>query len=338
MRKIQVRVGGDCCGRLVYWTYRVYGDIWAKGDECLASCGFRFLKRKDKLGIMCYLIGLESALRHLLGEVEKKGIRVQYLVRFYCIDDNVHRAISKWGYGFRDPMIVEAVNSIRHLVNKIGLLDLVRPLKMDVERELRKAAARYFYNCVEALLEDSYRWELPWNGGYYIVYMVSGESKCIPLEFLAKYALRKESNLGNVKGVIVLKEDGAVTKLFLYDTEGEKSLINDFKNIDPLYKGCRLGKLKLLHFTGLPSDKVEDMLMEVFEKCSNMTSTLLSKTPPSPHEYIRSLNLNQKPTVTLIRSSYAGAARSLRRADPMTNTKIAAGGGMASQVITVKRG
>jgi len=141
MRKVSIRVGGGCSGRLVYWAYVVYGDVWASEASQLCSSGFKFLRRKDKLGIACYLFGLRSALRDLLADMERRGIREQYLIRFYCVDDRLFDVLSRSGCGLRDPLFKGLVNEIKHLANRIGLLDLARPQSAHIEEALKVKAS-----------------------------------------------------------------------------------------------------------------------------------------------------------------------------------------------------
>ena len=141
MRKALVRVGGGCAGKLVYWAYLVYGNVWSSENSQLSSTGFRFLRRKDKLGIACYLFGLRSALRDLLADMQRRGIREQYLIRFYCVDDKLFDVLSRWGYGLRDPLFKGLVNEIKHLANRIGLLDLARPQSAHIEEALKVKAS-----------------------------------------------------------------------------------------------------------------------------------------------------------------------------------------------------
>jgi len=141
MRKVSVRVGGGRSGRLVYWAYLVYGDVWSSEGSQLSSTGFRFLRRKDKLGIACYLFGLRSALRDLLADMERRGICEQYLVRFYCVDDRLFDVLSRWGYVLHDPLFKGLVNEVRHLANRIGLLDLARPQSAHIEEALKVKAS-----------------------------------------------------------------------------------------------------------------------------------------------------------------------------------------------------
>ena len=141
MRKALVRVGGGCAGKLVYWAYLVYGNVWSGERSQLSSTGFRFLRRKDKLGIACYLFGLRSALRDLLADMQRRGIREQYLIRFYCVDDRLFDVLSRWGYGFHDPLFKGLVNEVRHLANRIGLLDLARPQSAHIEEALKVKAS-----------------------------------------------------------------------------------------------------------------------------------------------------------------------------------------------------
>ena len=141
MRKVSVRVGGGRSGRLVYWAYLVYGDVWSSESSQLFSTGFRFLRRKDKLGITCYLSGLRSALRDLLADMERRGICERYLVRFYCVDDRLFDVLSRWGYVLHDPLFKGLVNEVRHLANRIGLLDLARPQSAHIEEALKVKAS-----------------------------------------------------------------------------------------------------------------------------------------------------------------------------------------------------
>ena len=138
MRKVVVRVGGGQGGRLVYWAYLVHGDVWSGESSQLSSTGFRFLRRKDKLGIACYLFGLRSALRDLLADMERRGTCEQYLVRFYCVDDRLFDVLSRWGYGLHDPLFKGLVNEVRHLANRIGL---ARPQGAHMEEALKVKAS-----------------------------------------------------------------------------------------------------------------------------------------------------------------------------------------------------
>ena len=141
MRKVSVRVSGGRSVRLVYWAYLVYGNVWSSENSQLSSTGFRFLRRKDKLDIACYLFGLRSALRDLLADMQRRGIREQYLIRFYCVDDRLFDVLSRWRYGFHDLLFKGLMNEVRHLANRIGLLDLARPQSAHIEEALKVKAS-----------------------------------------------------------------------------------------------------------------------------------------------------------------------------------------------------
>jgi len=159
LRKVIVRVGGGRSSRLVYWAYLVYGDVWSGENSQLSSTGFRFLRRKDKLGITCYLFGLRSALRDLLADMESRGIREQYLVRFYCVDDRLFNVLSRWGYGLRDPFFIGLVNEVKHLANRIGLLDLAKPRSTYIEESLRLHASFQLYKRAKEVVRKARIWD-----------------------------------------------------------------------------------------------------------------------------------------------------------------------------------
>lgn len=260
MRKVKVRVGGKSRGRLVYWGYEVSGDKFNSDGY-----GFKFLSRKDKLKVIHYLHGLRSALIDFFeNKVKAENTIPQYLVKYYCVDSNVFKILSKWGFGFRDPLIIEVTNSIKNLVNKIGLLDLVTPKKKDEEKKLERRAAGYFYRYVKSILEDSYVWQFSERPGY-IVCRVPEKSKEIPLEFLARRIIEKEKKNGEVRGVVVLREDGSVTRILFYDLYGSKSIVDAFRRKDRLRKSEWIGTFKTFYVTESTAEKVEEILAEVAE-------------------------------------------------------------------------
>lgn len=258
MRKIKVRVGGGSSGKLVYWAYEIFGDGLQN-----QGWGFRFLQRRDKMKVMCHLYGLRSALIDIYeNKVMAVDGRVQYLVKYYCGDENVFKLLSKWGYGYRDPLIVEKVNSIKNLVNKIGLLDLVKTVEM--EDRLKNIAARCFYSMVKRILEDSYTWEFS-DKMRYVVYRLPKDGEDIPLEFLARRILEKEKKNGRIEGVAVLRDCGDVTRILFYSVDGRKNVVTALKKADRSYKSCWMGTFKTLYVSGSPIEDVEEMLVEVAE-------------------------------------------------------------------------
>lgn len=274
MRKVKIVVGGGRSNRLVYWAYTVYGDVWSGFDRELTSHGFKFLKRRDRLGVLCYLYGLRSALEHLIREVEAKNIRSQYLIRFYCSNDNLFRVLSRWGYELKDPLTVEVVNSVRRLVNRIGLLDLVRSTKNSLEKELKKIATLNFYRRLNEVLENSRTWQFS-DKLKYVVYQLPEDSKDIPLNFLATYIFNKKERR-KVDGVIVFRKDGTVTKAFFYDTTGRGKIVDNFREADRACVDEWLGTYKAIYVTLHDPTKVEDILVEVAEKCSALATSSMS--------------------------------------------------------------
>ncbi|MEM3398037.1 MAG: hypothetical protein QW724_04825 [Nitrososphaerota archaeon] len=260
MRKIKVRVGGGSVGKLVYWAYEICGDVLQN-----QGWGFRFLQRRDKMKVMCHLYGLRSALTDIYeNKVRAVDGRVQYLVKYYCGDENVFKLLSKWGYGFRDPLIIEKVNSIKNLVNKIGLLDLVRTVEGKIENRLKKMAARRFYSMVKRIFEDSYTWEFS-DKMRYVVYRLPKDSEDIPLEFLARRIIEKEKKNGGVEGVAVIRDCGNLTRIFFYDVDGKKHVVDALKKADRSYRGGWIGSFKTLYVSGSPTEEIEEMLAEVAE-------------------------------------------------------------------------
>ena len=276
MRKVSVRVGGGRSGRLVYWAYLVQGDVWSDESSQLRSSGFRFLPRKDKLGIMCYLLGLKSALEAMSSDLRRRGIHEQYLVKFYCINGKVDEVLSRWGYGLRDPLILGVVNAIKHLANSIGLLDLAKPRSARVEEELRIFAASQFYRRVNEILRHARLWDSSNRDGY-VVCVVPADSDDIPLECLAKFLYRREVRVlkqdresGELKGVVVVREcDGEHphTRVFFYSPDGAGYVARIFKLLDSRYLNGKLASRKSLCITRSTADVVEEVLAEAFEIC-----------------------------------------------------------------------
>ena len=276
MRKVVVRVGGGRSGRLVYWAYLVHGDVWSGEKSQLSSTGFRFLRRKDKLGIACYLFGLRSALRDLLADMEKRGIREQYLVRFYCVDDRLFDVLSRWGYGLRDPLFIGLVNEVRHLANRIGLLDLARPQNAHIEKALRVKASSQLYKRAREIVRRAQVWDSSDEGGY-VVCRLPGDGEGVPLEFLAKLLLKEEARAEkrdgkhrDLKGVIMIRECGGenpLTRVFFYSPEGCGEVAKVFSLVDAQYRGGRLAARKNFCVTRSSADEVEEVLAEVFDAC-----------------------------------------------------------------------
>lgn len=276
MRKIKIRVGGGCRGRLVYWAYRVYGDLWSNESSQLCSSGFRFLWRKDKLGIMCYLLGLKASLQDLISYIKEEEIGEQYLVRFYCVNTKLLDILSRPSNWLRDSMVIDVMNSIKHLSNKVGVLDLVRSKDTRIERKLKAFATARFHSYLEDILKRSHVWESADNDGYYVVYVVPSDSESIPLEFLAKYVLKKEEYVarkygkGEVKGSIIIREHNGgkqFTRVFFYFPEGNGRLAKAFSTIDPHCFRKNLAARKSVCVTYSSANEVEDILAEVFEAC-----------------------------------------------------------------------
>jgi len=276
MRRAKVRVGGGCRGRLVYWAYRIEGDIWSDEVSRLRSSGFRFLPRKDKLGVMSYFLGLKSALYDMLDDMRRRGIREQYLVKFYCVSEKVREILSRWGCGLRDPLIIGAVNTIRHLADAIGILKFTRPKNSRVEEELRIYAASQFYSRVNEILKHSRLWDSS-NEDRYIVCSVPADSDEIPLEFLANFLYKREERVlkrsggrHELRGVIVVRECGSgqsLTRIFLYSPKRGGSIARLFKQFDRRYLSGRLASKKSLCVTRSSSEEVEEILAEVLESC-----------------------------------------------------------------------
>jgi hypothetical protein len=276
VRKVIMRVGGGRSGRLVYWAYLVYGDVWSGENSQLSSTGFRFLRRKDKLGIACYLFGLRSALRDLLTDMERRGIHEQYLVRFYYVDDRLFNVLSKWGYGLRDPLFIGLVNEIRHLANRIGLLDLARPKSTYIEEILRIKASSQPYRRAREIIRRARVWDSSDEGGF-VVCKLPSESEDIPLEFLAKILLKEEARAEkrdkrhrDLKGAIVIREceeEKPLTRALFYSPEGCGEVARVFSLIDPQYRGGRLAARKSLCVTRSSADEIEEVLVEVFDAC-----------------------------------------------------------------------
>jgi len=267
MRKVSVRVGGGCSGRLVYWAYRVQGDVWSEESSQLCSSGFRFLGRKDKLGVLCYLLGLESALRNLVADMQSRGISEQHLVKFYCVNNRLYEVLSRWGNGLRDPLPVGVVNEVRRLVNKIGLLDLIRPKDASAEKQLKILAAMNFYKYVDGYLRNARIWESSEVGGY-VVCQLPAESKLVPLEFFAKFLFNREAKCRR-DGVIVFRECGGTrrfTKIFFYSPNGDCYVAKSFTSRDPGYRRGRIGARKSLCVSASPAEEVEEILVEVLER------------------------------------------------------------------------
>ncbi len=262
MRKVNLWVGGRCDGRLIYWGYRVYGDGFENKDY-----GFKFLPRKDKLKVMHYLYGLRSALAGFL----EKGIedaRVQYLVKYHCVDDRLFEILSKWGFGLRDPRILEVVNSVRRLANKVGALGLTKAKKSWVERNLEDVARFRFHYRVKEILERSHVWDSS-EGARYVVYRVPGDSRDIPLEYLAKHIAREEGGRGDLKGVVVVREEshagGVLTKVYFYSVEDGASVVRRYMERDWFVKNAWVGRFKTICVTDNTGEEVEDKLVEVFD-------------------------------------------------------------------------
>jgi len=276
LRKVIVRVGGGRSSRLVYWAYLVYGDVWSGENSQLSSTGFRFLRRKDKLGITCYLFGLRSALRDLLADMESRGIREQYLVRFYCVDDRLFNVLSRWGYGLRDPFFIGLVNEVKHLANRIGLLDLAKPRSTYIEESLRLHASFQLYKRAKEVVRRARIWDSSEEGGY-VVCRLPSDCEDMPLEFLARCLLKEEARAEKrdgkrrrLKGAIMIRECGRknpLTRVLFYSPEGCGDIAKVFSLIDPYYRGGRLANRKSLCVTGSSADEVESTLVEVFETC-----------------------------------------------------------------------
>ena len=276
MRKVVVRVGGGCSGRLVYWAYLVHGDVWSGEKSQLSSTGFRFLRRKDKLGIACYLFGLRSALRDLLADMEKRGIHEQYLVRFYCVNDRLFDVLSRWGYGLRDPLFIGLVKEVRRLANRIGLLDLARSQSAHIEKALRVKASSQLYKRAREILRRAQVWDSSDEGGFVVCRLPDG-SEDVPLEFLAKILLREEAKAGegcrrnrDLKGAVMIREcggDSPLTRVLFYSPEGCGEIARAYSLTDPQYRGGRLAARRSLCVTRSSADEVEEVLAEVFDAC-----------------------------------------------------------------------
>ena len=264
MRKIHVWVGGGCEGRLVYWGYMIYGDGLESRDY-----GFKFLSRRDKLRIMHYLYGLRSALMELLEKrVEAEDALVQYLVKYHCVDDRLFEILSKWGSGLRDPRILEVVNSVRRLVNRVGALGLIKARRSRVEKSLEDAARLRFCSSVKGVLKRSRVWESS-DGPRYVVYHVPEDSKDIPLEYLAKHIVKKEGEEDGLKGVVVIREErrkvGVLTKVCFYSVEDGVNVVRRYMGRDLFVKSAWVGRFKTICVSDNSGEEVEGILAEVFD-------------------------------------------------------------------------
>lgn len=123
MNRVEVRVyGGEkCVNRFVYWGYLLRFDELSK-----LGYGYKLLNKRDETKIMYHLYGLKSALSELLNRVIAEGGKKQYMVKYFCVDDEAFKILHGQSHELEDPMVVKVVNSTKYLVSNIGQLKLVK--------------------------------------------------------------------------------------------------------------------------------------------------------------------------------------------------------------------
>jgi hypothetical protein len=252
VKKARVRVGGGCRGSLIYYGYTVYGDKW-KCMTKLEGYGYRFLPRRDKTGLTPYLHGLKSALKKMIDEAND-----QYELVYYCPNKRLYELLSSWGNGYRDKMIIDLVNGVKRLSNNVGYMKIVKSKITSIEERIRRDAEKKFNKVVEEVFEESRSWITSEDG--YIVYVLDESSKHIPLEYLSSTAIRRENG---VKGVILLRSSGTVTRLLHHSIEGSREILDRLKKMDLGFVGEWRGTYRSLYVTRSSIDDLEELLQEV---------------------------------------------------------------------------
>jgi len=251
MKKARVRVGGGCRGRLIYYGYTVYGDKWRWMSE-LEDYGYRFLPRRDKTGLTPYLHGLRSALKKIMDETDG-----QYELVYYCPSKRLYELLSSWGDGYRDRMIIDLVNEVRRLSNSIGYMKIVKSKITDTEKWIRKKAEDKLAEDVEEVFRSCRSWITSEDG--YMVYILDDSSKHMPLEYLSSTAIRKEKS---IKGVILVRSSGAITRLLYHSLDGSKEILDKLKKMDAGLTSERRGTYRSLYVTRSSIDDIEELLLE----------------------------------------------------------------------------
>jgi len=251
MKKARVRVGGGCRGRLIYYGYTVYGDKWRSIDE-LEDYGYRFLPRRDKTGLTPYLHGLRSALQKIMDEADG-----QYELVYYCPSKRLYELLSSWGDGYRDRMIIDLVNEVRRLSNSIGYMKIVKSKITNKEKWISERAEEKFNEDVEEVFRKCRSWITSEDG--YIVYILDDSSKHMPLEYLSFTAIRKEKG---IKGAILVRSSGTVTRLLYHSLDGSKEILDKLKKMDPGLTSERRGTYRSLYVTRSSIDDIEELLLE----------------------------------------------------------------------------
>jgi hypothetical protein len=252
VKKARVRVGGGCRGRLIYYGYTVYGDKWKWMTE-LEGYGYRFLPRRDKTGLTPYLHGLKSALKKIVDEADG-----QYELVYYCPTRRLYELLSSWGNGYRDKMIVDLVNEVKRLSNNVGYMKIVKSKITSIEKRIRRGAEKKFNKDVEEVFEESRSWITSEDG--YIVYVLDESSRHIPLEYLSLIAIHREND---IKGVILVRSSGTVTRLLHHSIEGSREILDRLKKMDLGFVGEWRGTYRSLYVTRSSIDDLEELLLEV---------------------------------------------------------------------------
>jgi len=257
VKKARVRVGGGCRGRLIYYGYTVYGDKWGWMTE-LEGYGYRFLPRRDKTGLTPYLHGLKSALKKIVDEADG-----QYELVYYCPTRRLYELLSSWGNGYRDKMIIDLVNEVKRLSNNVGYMKIVKSKITSIEKRIRRGAEKKFNKDVEEVFEESRSWITSEDG--YIVYVLDESSRHIPLEYLSLIAIHREND---IKGVILVRSSGTVTRLLHHSIEGSREILDRLKKMDLGFVGEWRGTYRSLYVTRSSIDDLEELLLEV-ASCSS---------------------------------------------------------------------
>lgn len=258
MKRVRIRVGGGAEGKLIYYSYIIFrgrGDPWLSDGEY--GSGFAFLKRRDKVGFIPQLYALRDALIKL-GD---KGD--QFEIRFYSTNNRLYHALLNWGSGYRDKRIIDLLNEVRSLSNRIGLLRVIASNPTKIEGWLKRVARRRFEELYKAVLDDAEVWVSRDEGGY-VVYVLNNSDRRIPLEYFVRRELKASKD---VEGVIVMRSSGSITRLLYHTTRRhDMKVIRILRSRDSGFVRMRMGTFRCLYLTKSPVEEVESRLLEVFSR------------------------------------------------------------------------
>lgn len=242
MKRAEVRIGGGCKGRLIYYGYMVCGCL------SLSGFGFNFLKRKDRTGLTPTLYGLRDALRRVFENAEGLSKLI-----IYSIDNRLTNLLTTSSPSIRDRIILDLVHEIEDLARRIRGIEIVESNETFIEEWLRKNALRNFNQTINRILEGSKQI----RNGETIIYVLDESSIDIPLEYLSCLVLKKEKQ---AMEAVIIKSNNKATILHHHSIEGSKNTINILKTFDNRIKYEKYGRYRTIYITETPANQIIKLL------------------------------------------------------------------------------